>query len=227
MPKFIDLTGQRFGRLVAIKRATNIKKRTMWECKCDCGRTKVVDAHSLRLGHTKSCGCLGLEMLEKGRTKHGLYKTKLYGHFEKMIDRCENKNHNNYKNYGGRGIAICDEWRHNFKAFYDWSMTNGFREGLSIDRIDNDKGYSPDNCRWATQKEQMNNIRNNRRITYSGKTHTLSEWSEITGIGKSCLNSRIQDGWETDELLTIPVGAVRGRKQRKEWMDMERRRKHK
>ena len=106
-------------------------------------------------------------------------------------------------------------------------MTNGFREGLSIDRIDNDKGYSPDNCRWATQKEQMNNIRNNRRITYNGKTHTLSEWSEITGIGKSCLNSRIRDGWETDELLTIPVGAVRGRKQRKEWMDMERSRQHK
>ena len=218
MAKLKDMTGLRFGRLIVLNREPNIDGHTMWRCKCDCGKIKIAEAYSLRSGKTKSCGCLSLEMLEKGRTKHGLYKTKLYGHFEKMVDRCENKNHNSYKNYGGRGIAICSEWRHDFKAFYDWSMKNGFKEGLSIDRIDNNKGYSPDNCRWATQKEQMNNIRTNRRIEYNGVTHTLSEWSEITNISKSCLFKRIRSGWGAEELLTIPSGAVKNTKQRKAWI---------
>lgn len=183
MGKFIDLTGQKFGRLTVIERYKSSKGgHTRWKCMCDCGRETISCADGLRNGQTTSCGCLNREKIIKARQTHGMWKSRIYRIWKGMISRCCCETDGNYKNYGGRGIAVCEEWLHNFQAFYDWSTQNGYADNLTIDRIDNDKGYYPYNCRWITFKKQQNNRRNNHNITFNGETHTLSEWSEITGV---------------------------------------------
>lgn len=162
MGKFIDLTGQRFGRLEVIAQADNNEAGlTCWVCKCDCGNTKIICGKSLRKGHSKSCGCWKKELLTevKPAKTHGLYGTRLSRIWRNMKNRCYNPNDPNYKFYGSRGITVCAEWLNDFQAFYDWAISHGYRDDLSIDRIDNDKGYSPDNCRWVTMKVQATNRR--------------------------------------------------------------------
>ncbi len=171
-----DLTGKRFGRLVVLCREESTSSRScaMWKCLCDCGNVKIVASNDLTRGHTQSCGCLahdlhvkrGSQLQKKGeghsRWKHGGSvggSSRLYRIWGGMKTRCYNPNSKHYDYYGGRGIAICTEWLHNFAAFQEWALSNGYHEGLSIDRIDNDKGYSPDNCRWITQTEQNKNRR--------------------------------------------------------------------
>lgn len=127
-----------------------------------------------------------------GRYRHGLCKTRLYRIFGNIKQRCYYKNNKDYKNYGGRGIIVCDEWLKDFKKFYDWAINNGYQDGLTIDRINNDGNYEPSNCRWITKKAQSRNNRNNRIITYKGETHCLIEWSEILKIPYPTLRSRIQ-----------------------------------
>lgn len=181
-----DLTGQRFGRLVVIKSTTKRAKngQVIWHCICDCGnKTSVISGH-LYSGHTKSCGCLSKEGTPK---KHGLTNTKIYEVYHHMKQRCCNPDNESYKNYGGRGIKICDEWLADFMNFYNWAMANGYREDLTIDRIDNNKGYSPENCRWATRQQQCRNTRRNK--FYKGKC--FSEWSEILGIHRSTFQKRV------------------------------------
>ncbi len=163
MGKFKNLTGQKFGRLTAIcPVAKNNHNAVLWLCDCECGLDAIVEGRSLTNGLTRSCGCLNQEahQLRPNRTNHGKAGTRLYRIWKKMKSRCHNPKDSDYqKYYGSRGITVCNEWSHNFQAFYDWAITNGYSDELSIDRIDNDKGYSPDNCRWATAEEQRHNQR--------------------------------------------------------------------
>lgn len=160
MGKLIDLTGQRFGRLVVIERAGTDGSYPTWLCKCDCGNSIITRGCHLRRGDTQSCGCIHTETFT--HKKHGEKRSRLYSIWRGMKTRCYNKNFESYRHYGGRGITICKEWLHSFEAFRDWALAHGYRDDLTIDRIDNDKGYCPDNCRWATMKEQQNNRSNNK-----------------------------------------------------------------
>lgn len=163
MPTLIDLTGQRFGRLTVIMReGRDSNGSATWFCKCDCGSACVVRGTSLMRGYTNSCGCLHREFAGNNLSTHRKSKIRLHTVWKSMKTRCYNPHSNYYRRYGGRGITICNEWKDDFQAFYDWAMANGYDENAprgkcTIDRIDNDKGYSPDNCRWVDMKTQISN----------------------------------------------------------------------
>lgn len=171
-----------------------------WLCQCDCGNETTAKERYLKDGHKRSCGCLrGIHMITHGGTK-----TRLFKIWQSMHERCESKSHIHYKNYGGRGISVCDEWK-DFITFREWALNNGYSDILSIDRIDVNGNYNPLNCRWVTMKEQHNNKRTNHKIEYNGEVHTIAQWSEITGIGKTTIKERINVGWSAEDVLTKPV----------------------
>lgn len=204
--KYEDLAGRKYGRLTVIKHHSchitpNGTRKQKWLCKCECGNEVVVASPELKNGKTESCGCLQKERTSKARKTHGMSKSRLYSIWVKMIQRCENPNVERYPHYGGRGIRVCDEW-HLFPKFMEWAVNNGYRENLSIDRIDLNKNYEPSNCRWATDKEQANNTSRSHTITYKGETHTISEWASICGIASRTLNKRINSGWNIERSLT-------------------------
>lgn len=207
MSKSNNLIGQRFGKLTVIERAENNKQgKTMWKCVCDCGKVKLkpVSSYDLKKGKVTSCGCNYFISNKSRNKKHGMTNTRLYEIWSSVKQRCYNKKSMAYKYYGGRGIAVCDEWVNDFQAFYVWAMANGYRDDLTIDRIDNNKGYSPDNCRWATYKTQENNRTNNMIVEYKGQKYTVSQLSKILGISQPTLNWRIKHNWAENE-LDIPV----------------------
>lgn len=193
--KKINMIGKRFNNLIVLCQSEEKDKTNhlKYLCKCDCGNITTVLGSSLRSGHTKSCGCLIF--------KHKKTYDRLYIIYSNMKARCYNQNNKYYKDYGGRGITICDEWLNDFMSFYNWSYENGYNETLTIDRIDNNKGYSPDNCRWTTPKQQANNRRNNIYLTYNDRTHTLTQWSEELGIHYNCLWKRHKLRWSDKECL--------------------------
>ena len=158
--KHIDITGSLFGKLTAIKKvATHKKGYAIWFCECECGEYTKVRSDHLKSGNTSSCGCLMIERFTDKSITHGKSYHRLYGVWRGMKQRCYYDKHVNYKNYGGRGIDVCSEWKDSFEVFYNWSIDNGYKKGLEIDRIDNYKGYSPDNCRYVTREENNNNKR--------------------------------------------------------------------
>jgi hypothetical protein len=214
-PKKINMIGERFGMLTVIEEADNLYggREAAWKCKCDCGNTIIALGSMLRRGSYKSCGCQRAKRAHDNFTTHGKTKTRIYKIWLGMRQRCYYSNYIEYYLYGGRGIKVCDDWRDNFSSFYEWAMTSGYSDNLTIDRINVNGDYEPVNCRWVTGKAQANNRRNNHYIKFENQTHTMAEWARIKNIPYSCLEERINKlHWTIEDALNIPS---RGRVLRK------------
>lgn len=198
----LDLRGQRYGHLLVISEMPASGSQSQWLCRCDCGAEVVVQLGNLRSGHTKSCGCLKVEAQNRSHLTHGLAGTRLYKTWVGMKTRCYNKGHPKYPIYGGRGIQVCDEWRTSFESFKEWATSHGYADDLTIDRIDVNGNYEPDNCRWATVTQQARN--KTRTVFYKGKCAT--EWCENLGLPKSTFRSRFYTyGWPIEKALFTPI----------------------
>lgn len=205
MPRIIDLTGQQFGRLTVIQRSgTSQSRQAQWLCQCACGNTTLVQAYDLKSGNTQSCGCQRKENFT--HTIHGHSGERLHGIWKGMKSRCYNRNRANYKDYGGKGVVVCDEWKNNFEAFYVWAVTHGYSDELSIDRIDPEGNYEPSNCRWADSTIQGSNRTNVAVIECNGEKHTVTEWAKITGIKYATIYNRIFiHNWPIEKALEREV----------------------
>lgn len=205
--KVVNLVGKRFGKLVVLSQADRDEKgRILWLCKCDCGNTVKVLGAALK-NSTKSCGCYRKEYMSKRQKTHGKRNTRIYNTWNAMRQRCNNENSPSYKNYGGRGIKVCEEWESSFEAFYAWAMNNGYEDDLTIERINNDGNYEPSNCRWIPIDRQANNKRSTNYVTYMGKTQSLSDWCRELGLDYKVINERnCNNRNRTPEELFKPVG---------------------
>ena len=199
-----DISGQRFGRLVAIEMAgRNSSQSVMWKCQCDCGNIVIVVGASLRLGTTLSCGCYHKDRLTELQTTHGMSKAPLGKVFQAMKQRCYCKSCDIYHRYGGRGIYICEEWLEDRNKFFIWAGNNGYKKGLQIDRINNNGPYSPENCRWVNNTTNNRNKRTNRLLTFEGRTLPSIEWAEEKGIVSGTIASRLARGHSVEEALSV------------------------
>lgn len=200
--KFIDITGKRFNKLTVISRAESRRQPsgklvTYWNCKCDCGNIRQVRGCDLKDGHIKSCGCL--------LKRHKKSNTRIYTAWNHIIQRCYNSNCKSYKNYGARGITMCDEWLEDFMNFYNWAMRNGYRDDLTIDRIDVNGNYEPSNCRWADDFTQRRNKRNSRYFSINGETKVLADWAKQYNKKPNVIRQRLKLGWNIEKALTEEV----------------------
>lgn len=205
--KALDLTGQRFGLLVAVRRIGG--PDSQWECACDCGGLAVVQRTHLRSGNTKSCGCMG-----RPNRRHGMWRTKIYAVWRSMRGRCKNPRAKSYANYGGRGIKVCDRWE-SFDNFYADVGQAPF-QGASLDRINNDGDYEPGNVRWATKKQQQDNRRDTHRVPTAEGVATLTQLAERSGINKNTLRHRLAVGMSAEEAISAPVRKAPARARRSE-----------
>lgn len=242
MGKFVDLSGQRFGKLIVLDR-TDYKRPSgkpgvRWRCICDCGNETYSDSWSLTHGEKTSCGCTAHDLLsaamrkthknhpeiainfKKMATTHGESKTRLYRIWRGMKSRCNNPGCAGYENYGGRGIKVCPEWERDYLSFKSWAISHGYDENApqgqcTLDRIDVNGNYSPENCQWVSQKQQARNRRDTHYVTHNGETHSIAEWSQILGVKPNTLYSRL--GWLgwTDEQALADNGAKIRRRERK------------
>lgn len=195
-PGFIDMTGNRYGRLVVIGLVPRNTKAVLWHCRCDCGVNKICDGHDLRRNSIQSCGCYRIEAIGLAKRKHGMSLSSLYALWSLMRGRCNNSTLAAYRNYGGRGIKVCERW----SEFQNFADDMGDRPaGTSLDRINNNGNYEPDNCRWATQKTQNNNTRRNVLVTLNGVTRNTSQWAEVLGVPASRIRYRLNAGWPPDK----------------------------
>ncbi len=190
--------------ITILTREHNKGHPTVCYCLCHCGNLFKTLENSLNCGQTKSCGCIRRYSSRVLNTTHNKTKHPLYHVWNSMLNRCYNTHIKNYKNYGGRGIAVCDEWKNDFQAFYDWAVCNGYDEGLQIDRIDNDGNYEPSNCRFVTRKQNCNNKRSNVRITYKGVTKTMSEWADYIGVNYKAFTHRFERNWDIERIFNQP-----------------------
>lgn len=203
---FKDLTGQVFNRLTILERAENDKHGgAMWKCLCECGNITTIRGAHIKNGRIKSCGCLNKEIRATPKYfTHGLSKSPEYTTWYSMKARCYNPKTRGFEHYGGRGISICKKWKNSFISFYK-DMGQRPSAKHSIERINNEEGYSPENCCWATQQEQNNNMRRSHKITVRGQTKTMSEWAHSVGINKATLYSRITCGWSPEKAIFTPI----------------------
>lgn len=198
MPKIIDLTGQRFGLLTVVRRDRLPSGVAAWLCKCDCGGERVVRGGHLTEGAIKSCGCVK----SSGNTQHGQYRSPEWVCWMNMMQRCANPNNPAYDRYGGAGIGVCERWM----SFENFLADMGKRpDGMSIDRIDNDKGYLPDNCRWANDMTQARNRKIVVELEFDGRKQGVSEWADELGIKASVIHTRLWRGWSVEKALTTPI----------------------
>lgn len=202
----LDLTGQRYGKLVVLRPVGKNKfGGSMWLCRCDCGTEKAVSLNALRNGYTKSCGCLERENRKAFGTRskriHNGVGTRLYRVWMGMKTRCYNENDEHWKDYGSRGIKVCAEWEHSFENFREWAIAHGYSDELTIDRIDFNSDYCPDNCRWVTKADQQRNKRNNRYYTYHGEKKLLQGWADEFGVTRSMLQGRIRRGQDPQQVF--------------------------
>lgn len=208
--KGTDFTGKRFGKLVVIEPIEGLGVRGRWRCKCDCGNETIVFGSNLGKS-TISCGCYAREASSKRNSTHHKSKSRLFPIWQSMKQRCENPKAHAYPNYGGRGIKVCEEWSKSFTAFEEWAFANGYDENApkgkcTIDRIDNDGNYEPNNCRWADSSTQQNNKRVRVELEWDGRKMSVAEWSKETGLTHSTILRRIRRGWSVgDALTTAPL----------------------
>ncbi|MGK7378344.1 hypothetical protein ACSFXN_10955 [Planococcus sp. 1R117A] len=201
------LEGQKFKNFTALELSEEKSKRgtRKWRCQCICGNIRFILASELkREKGQKSCGCISRQNMREERTTHGMSKTLLYGRWVGMKARCLNPKSTNYKDYGGRGIKICEAWL-KFEGFMEWSLANGYNDELSIDRINGEGNYEPENCRWTTKEVQSNNRRTSTILSYKGENLPIKLWAERTGIARGTLAARVRVGWSIEDSLSIPT----------------------
>ena len=201
--RIINIIGQEYGFLKVLAFAEMRFRRAYWLCQCRCGTHKIISGLNMRNGTTKSCGCYADALLTKRNTRHGMAKSKIYHVWIQMLQRCNNPHNRDYKNYGGRGIRVCEAW-HTFQNFFN-DIGNPPFSGATLDRRDNDQGYSPNNVRWATQEQQANNTRTNQLLTYDDETLTLAQWSRKLNMPYKVLGRRLRLGWSIEETFTTPL----------------------
>lgn len=214
----MQMIGKKYGNLyvsnfayekpVFDQKRNRVSKRLYFvKCRCDCGNEKIINAETIRRHQVISCGCSIKQRLKSGlHIKHGQTNTRLYRIWCKMKNRCYDSKCADFQYWGGKDIKLCSEWKNNFNNFYDWAMNNGYKENLTIDRIDGNKDYCPDNCRWATPKEQANNTKRNRLIFYKNQTKTLAQWCDFFGMRYGLIRDRIDRyHWTFDKAITTKV----------------------
>lgn len=206
--KYVEIVaGDKFGEWTVIGDKIRRNNHDYHLCRCSCGKEKYIVHYALVSGKSRSCGCVRNKAVSKRFTKHSGNNTRLYHVWSSMKERCYTPTHKSYKSYGGRGISVCDEWKNDFECFKKWAYENGYDETAkygecSIDRIDVNGNYCPENCRWVDYKSQCNNRRSNVHITYKGEIHNITEWSEITGIKSATIRQRYINGYTNEKLFS-------------------------
>lgn len=203
-----DLTGRKFGKLTVVKYLGRRHNSSFWHCICDCGNEVDCYYSNLVFGHSTSCGCMRSEYAKLSRNCHGESTTRLYKEWARMKTRCHNPNAKGYHNYGGRGITVCEEWS-SFWPFRTWAYEHGYSDSLTLDRIDVNGNYCPENCRWITREEQAKNKRTNVLIELNGEKKTIADWSRVTGLSRAVIQYRVKAGWTPEEIILTPKNKKR------------------
>ena len=204
MSKLIDLTGNRYNNLVVLEKSRSEKGVVIWKCICDCGNITYVRGQNLKSGAVKSCGCLRKNA--KPTLRHNMSNSRLYRVWASMKNRCYTPSHHSYNNYGGRGINVCDEWKNSSDAFIEWALDNGYSDDMTIERIDVNNDYCPENCTWIPANKQQRNRRFCQYYTYNSKTMNLMDWCTELGLPYKLVHNRIHKmGWSFERAITEPV----------------------
>jgi hypothetical protein len=196
-----NLSGLTFGELTVIEFSHRVKNNYFWSCKCECGNIRNLSAATIKYRVVKACCCYGA----KNGTTHGFRKHRLYTIYHSMKLRCYYPSSIQFKDYGGRGIRVCDEWLNDKKCFFNWAYENGYSDNLQLDRIENNGSYCPENCRFVTRKVNCRNKINNRLITYNGQTKPVSQWCEELNLSYRLILDRLNNNWPVDSVFTAPL----------------------